>query len=169
MNESPVSAAEPLPAESFGATAMSDIESEIIFKRKNLQNTYRIYSHISDIITIIWYAFTSICPLYTSHLKAVLFSAPSHPAASRWRCPRPRQLLSSSGLGCCSCSHAAPGAPCAPAGFAVTGPPSPDAGLLPGSRPAPPRTLPAGHGSPAWLLSAVTTGWCDFMIEWQST
>lgn len=92
------------------------------------------------------------------NLKAAWFSAQSHLAASSCRRPRPTRLLSSGGPGCCSCSHGAPGAPYAPAGRAAAGRPSPAVGLLPGSHSAPPQTLPAGLGSPAWLLSAVTTG-----------
>ena len=89
---------------------------------------------------------------------AASFSAPSRQAASTWRCPRPTWPLSSGGPGCCSCSRGAPGAPCAPAGCSAADPPSPAAGSLPGSRSSPPRTLPAGHGSPVGLLSAVATG-----------
>lgn len=148
MTVSPASAARPLQAEGFGATAMREEESGIIFMGNNVQNTQRLLS---------------ICHML--NLKAVLFSAPSHPAASSWRCPRPTQLLSSSGPGCCSCSHGAPGAPCVPAGCEVAGPPSPAAGLLPGNRSSPPRTLPAGHGSPAWLPSAVSTSGCGFTGE----
>lgn len=104
---------------------------------------------------------TGFTVLQSSHmlnLKAVWFSVQSHLAASSCRRPRPTRLLSSGGPGCCSCSHGAPGAPCAPAGCAAAGRLSPTVGLLPGSHSAPPQTLPAGLGSPAWLLSAVTTG-----------
>lgn len=93
---------------------------------------------------------------------AVSFSALSRRAASRWRCPRPTRPLSSGGPGCCSCSRGAPGAPCAPADCSAADPPSPAAGSLPGSRSSPPQTLPAGHGSPVGLLSAVANRWMRF-------
>lgn len=90
--------------------------------------------------------------LHMLNLKAARFYAQSHLAASSCCCPRPTRLLSSSGPGCCSCSRGAPGAPCAPAGRAASDRPSPAVGLLPGSHSAPPQTLPAGLGYPAWLL-----------------
>lgn len=105
-----------------------------------------------------WTGYTVFHSSHMLNLKAAWFSAQSHLAASSCRRPRPTRLLSSGGPGCCSCSHGAPGAPCAPAGRAAAGCPSPAVGLLPGSHSAPPQTLLAGLGSPAWLLSAVTTG-----------
>ncbi len=158
MNASPESVTEPLRAESFGATAMERKTTRSYLMEK-ISKTHGGATVSQGSL------FSIFLSLHMLHLKAVLFSAPSHLAASRWRCPHPKQLLFSSGPGCCSCSHGAPGAPCAPAGCAVTDPPSPTAESLPGSRSSPPRTLPAGHGSPVWLLSAAKTGGCSFTAE----
>lgn len=126
VNASPASEPEPLRAEAFGVTAK---KKNVINKhlRKVICKTNKIYCLVKKKKKKLSLFFFSFFFTYRiiPHLKAVLFSAPSHLAVSRWRCPRPRQHPSSSGPGCCSCSHGAPEAPYAPAGCAGAALPSP--------------------------------------------
>lgn len=132
---SPPSAVEPLRAESLGWTAIRQNQRKFL----KMSNVFSIKNRET----------------FLAYLRARLFSAPLRLVASRWRFPHPKLLLSSGGPSCCSCSPYAPGVPCDQEDRGGAGLLSPAVGLSPGSRFSRPRTLPEGHGSPVWLLSAV--------------